>query len=122
MPQTVAWARLFAAARPFCRPMPRAGAWYPVVLNLGQRIVIEVGQRRVAVPANMLELRESLPERFTVVHKTAGEANPAHGTSEDPGRVYAVCPECHGRTRLFGEPPTITCEHCRHQGEVAWWD
>ncbi len=31
MPNAVAWARLFAAARPFVEPMPRAGAWYPVV-------------------------------------------------------------------------------------------
>ncbi len=123
MPQTVAlWARLYAAAKPLLNPMPRAGAWYPVVEELGDRLVLEVGERRVAVPINLLEVREKRPPCFAVVRKALGEPNPVASTPDDVGRVYAVCPECDGRTRLFGEPVTIKCEHCGHRGEVAWWD
>ncbi len=122
MPNAVAWARLFAAARPFVNPMPRAGAWYPVVDEVDGRVVIEVGESRVAVPANLVEVREQRPVRFTVVLKTADQANPLSGTDDDLGRIYAVCPECDGRTRLHGEPVVIACEHCGHRGEVAWWD
>ncbi len=122
MPQTAAWARLFAAAKPALDPMPRAGAWYPVVEELDGQVVIEVSDERVAVPANLIEIREKRPKLFTVVRKAIGDPNPAGGTPADPGRVYAVCPECDGRTKLFGEPPVIACDHCGHRGEVAWWD
>ena len=122
MPQTAAWARLYAAARPLVEPMPRAGAWYPIVEEAEGNVVIEIGETRVAVPANLLEIREKRPAVFTVVRKTLAEPNPVGGTADDLGRVYAVCPECDGRTRLHGEPVAIRCEHCGHHGEVAWWD
>ena len=122
MPDAKAWARLFAAARPLVKPMPRAGAWYPVVEQGEGQVVIEVGERRVAVPANLVELRDKRPTRFTVVQKTPGQANPLKGSDEDLGKTYAVCPECDGRTALHGEPVTMVCEHCGHRGEVAWWE
>jgi len=122
MPETSAWARLYASARPFCRPMPRAGAWYPVVRDIGERVVLEVSSRRVAVPSNLLERRDRRPDRFTVVRRGQSDPNPFAGTADDLGRVYAVCPSCDERTRLAGEPAMLRCRRCGHRGEVAWWE
>lgn len=122
MPQAPAWARLYAAARPFCRPTPRTGAWYPVVRDIGSRLVIQVSQRRVAIARQLLEVRDARPERFSVVRRTAADPNPAKGTSADLGRTYAVCPSCEARIRLFGEAATLTCRQCGHHGDVAWWE
>ncbi len=112
------WARLFPAARPFLRPMPRAGAWYPVVRELGERLVVDVAGRRVAVAGNLLELRDTRPVRFTVVRRPLDAAP----TEDDLGRVYSVCPMCYARAPLFGEPVLWVCGECGHRGELAWWE
>ena len=112
------WARLFPAARPFLRPMPRAGGWYPVVRELGERFVVDVAGRRVAVAGNLLELRDTRPVRFTVVRRPV-DAPP---TDDDLGRVYSVCPRCNARAPLFGEPVLRVCDQCGHRGELAWWE
>lgn len=117
------WARLFPAARPFLRPMPRAGCWYPVVRDLGERLVVQVGDRRVAIANSLLEVRDTRPSRFSVVRRAMDEPpNPASGTPEDLGRVYSACPICHAREALFGEPVVRVCGTCGHSGEVAWWE
>ena len=116
------WARLYATARPFTRPMLRHGAWYPVVDDLDQRVVVVVKERRVAVPRHLLEFRERRPARFTVVYRPRGSAETTYGTPGNLGRVYAVCPECGARLPIIGEPSALTCARCKHRGEVAWWE
>ena len=117
------WARAWATARPFARPMPRRGAWYPVVGETsGDRIVLEISGRRVAIAKRFLEVRETRPKSFTVVVKGQNEPNPARGTQEDLGRTYAVCPQCGVRNALFTRPAMLLCEGCRYHGEVAWWE
>jgi len=62
------WTRVWATAHPFARPMPRAGAWYPVVGETsGERAVLEIRGRRVAVRKTLLEIRSERPKVFTVV-------------------------------------------------------
>jgi hypothetical protein len=116
------WARLYPTARPFTRPMLRHGAWYPVVRDLDQRVVVVVKDRRVAVPRHLLEFRERRPERFTVVYRPKTRAEPSYGTPGDLGRIYAVCPACGARMPVFGEPPSLVCRGCGHRGPVAWWE
>lgn len=115
---TGVWARLFPTARPFLRPMPRAGGWYPVVRELGERLVVEVASRRVAVPASLLEVRDTRPVRFSVVRRPLD----APQTQDGLGRVYSVCPQCCSRAPLFGEPVLRVCDVCGHRGELAWWE
>ncbi|MBI1723317.1 MAG: hypothetical protein HYR48_05355 [Gemmatimonadetes bacterium] len=103
--------------------MMRAGAWYPVVADNGEaRVVLRIGERRVAVPRRLLEFRDSRPIRFTVVNRTPDDPNPARGTPADLGRTYGVCPACGSRLALYGAPPVATCRACGHRGEVAWWE
>ena len=112
------WARVWATAHPFARPVPRAGAWYPVVGEAsGQRAVLEVRGKRVAIPKGLLEIRPQRPEAFTVVVRSreavAGFEN---------GRVYGVCPACTQRLRILENQAMATCANCGHRAEIAWWE
>jgi hypothetical protein len=114
------WARQWAAARLFARPMPRKGAWYPVVGEASaDRLVLMVNDRKVAIPKRLLELREARPDQFTVVVIPRDALHPGR---ENFGTRYLVCPVCAGRAPLFGEPQYLTCKSCGHRGEVAWWE
>jgi len=120
---TLGWARPWALARPFTRPTPRAGAWYPIVGEAGdERVVLEIRGRRVAVQKKLLEIRAERPDRITVVSRGVQEESPAAGKAWDLGRTYGVCPACGARIRLFGDVPNATCGECGHRGEVAWWE
>jgi len=118
------WARIWATARPFARPMPRAGAWYPVVGEAsGERAVLEVRGKRVAIQKALLEIRPDRPKVFTVVvrsRETAANVLAKRGNEIE--RVYAVCPECTQRVRVLTDQPQATCTRCGHHSEIAWWE
>ncbi len=118
------WARPWAAARPFARPAPRAGAWYPVVGETsGERLVLQVRGRRVAIQKKLLEVRSDRPRTFTVVirtRETAQNVRAAGGPRID--MIYAVCPVCTMRMPILKDQPAATCAECGHGGEVAWWE
>lgn len=120
----IGWARVWAAARPFARPMPRAGAWYPVVgEGSGDRVVLRVHDRRVAVQRNLVEIRSDQPKTFSVVSRSRADAaalREAYGSNIE--QVYAVCPMCTARARVLEAQPVVTCAECGHRGEVAWWE
>ena len=118
----IGWARVWPVARPEVEPMPRHGAWYPVMNKGETRVVLDIRGERVALPTEQVEVRDQRPDRFTVVYRVAQQANPAQGTRQDLGRVYAVCPSCTKRVRLIGHPEDAECPTCRHKGVVAWWE
>lgn len=118
------WARLWATAHPFARPMPRAGAWYPVVGEAsGQRAVLEVSGKRVAVRKTLLEFRSERPRVFTVVVRSreADSTLPAN-LGRAVARVYAVCPACARRVPVVEAQVAATCAGCGHEAEIAWWE
>ncbi|HVM64221.1 MAG TPA: hypothetical protein VMU14_05115 [Acidimicrobiales bacterium] len=118
------WARVWATARPFARPMPRAGGWYPVVGEAsGDRAVLEVRGRRVAIQRKLLEIRPKRPDVFTVVVRSRGTVESVLGTrGQEIDRTYAVCPYCAERVRIFENQTQATCPGCGHHGEIAWWE
>ncbi len=120
----VGWARVWAAARPFARPMPRAGAWYPVVGEAsGNRVVLQVRGKRVAVSRHLLEIRDDQPKAFTVVFRSrayAAELRETRGAEVE--RIYAVCPCCAARIRVLEAQTMATCATCGHLDKVAWWE
>jgi len=118
----LAWGRVWPVSRPVADPMPRHGAWYPIRNKGETRVVLDVHGQRVALPIEQVEVRDQRPDRFTVVHRVATQPNPAQGTRQDLGRVYAVCPSCTQRVRLFGQQERTECPACRHKGVVAWWE
>lgn len=116
------WGRVWPVSRPEVDPMPRHGAWYPVINRGDTRVVLDVHGQRVALPVEQVEVRDKRPDRFTVVYRVDTQPNPAKGTRQDLGRVYAVCPVCTQRARIFGRPEESECPSCRHKGVVAWWE
>jgi len=88
----------------------------------GERAVIEIHGRKVAIAKRFLEVRPDRPNSFTAVIRGQDEPNPARGTPADLGQTYAVCPCCGGRNSVSGRAPMLTCTTCRHRGEVAWWE
>jgi len=120
--EPMGWARIWATARPFARPMPRAGAWYPVVGEAsGERTVLEVGGKRVAILRRLLEVRPQRPELFTVVVRPReGAGAPApRGAIQ---RIYAVCPTCSQRVRVSQRQLMAKCAACGHRAQIAWWE
>ena len=118
------WARVWATARPFARPMPRAGAWYPVVGEAsGDRVVLRVRDKRVAIQKNLVEFRNEQPRAFTFVirpRSSAAQQGDAAGKAFE--RVYAVCPDCATRVRVLEGQTKATCPKCGHSDDVAWWE
>ncbi|HYS60538.1 MAG TPA: hypothetical protein VEM27_08100, partial [Gemmatimonadales bacterium] len=118
MEQILGWARLwFAAKRDDEGEAPlRNGAWYPILSSGVNRAVLEVSGQRVAVPQDIVEMREKAPDRFTVVYRPYDAPNPARGTRADAGRRYGVCPKCATRIpfRMGIIPSRATCHKCKH--------
>ena len=117
------WARPWAVARPFARPMPRAGAWYPVVGETsGDRAVLEIRGKKVAIQKRLLEIRPDRPKAFTVVVRSRSTVESVTATGVRMEQIYAVCPACTERVRVHQDQPMATCPECQHRGEVAWWE
>lgn len=118
------WARLWATAHAFARPMPRAGAWYPVVGGAsGDRAVLEIRGKRVAVRKTLLEFRSERPKVFTVVRRVRDADSTLSATlGREMARVYAVCPACAQRMQVVENQMAATCAKCGHQAEIAWWE
>src|SRR5919108_3411154 len=103
MERMLGWARVwFAAKREEDEAQLRNGAWYPVLSSGEHQVVLDVSGQRVAVPAEVVELRDKRPDRFTVVYRAYDDPNPARGTRGDLGRRYGVCPKCASRVLLRG--------------------
>jgi hypothetical protein len=96
---SLGWGRVFAAARLSQAPETRRGAWYPVVSEGRSRVVLEVNGKRVDLAKAAVEVRAKRPDKFTVVYRSANDQAPPVPKGTDPGRVYAVCPDCAKRTR-----------------------
>ncbi len=123
MPRNQGWARAWAISRASSRPPLRQGAWYRIVGDeQPDRLVLNVEGSRAVVRDNVVEVRDQLPSRFTVVYRGCDEANPALGSAADRGRIYGVCPRSGHRVRLAAGATKAVCQHCGHEDEVAWWE
>jgi len=122
--QPLGWARIWVAAkREAGWDKLRQGAWYPVLSTGATRTVLDISGQAVALPKDSLEVRPTLPTRFTVVYRGVEDKNPARGTTSDLGRMYAVCPACASRLKLGPVPPlSVLCRTCGHEDMVAWWE
>ena len=117
------WARKWPTARPFAKPAPRAGAWYPVVGETSNdRAVLEIGGKRVAIARKYLEIRDKRPETFTAVTRTRDSISVLKRRGMEMPRTYAVCPRCMHRVDAFPGQSQAHCRRCGHGGEIAWWE
>jgi len=118
----IGWARPWASAHPFARPMPRTGAWYPVVGEAGnERAVLEIHGKRVAIQKRLLEIRPERPRAFTGVirSRTTVQSVPVLREGQVDS-VYAVCPLCSQRIAVSRNAPVVTCTACGHRDQILW--
>jgi len=116
------WARPWASAHPFARPMPRTGAWYPVVADAGdQRAVLMINGKKVAIRKQLLEIRPERPKVFTgVVRSRTTVAAVEYLRRGERDSVYAVCPMCAERVPAGRNDPVVTCPACNHRDQILW--
>jgi hypothetical protein len=84
----------------------RRGAWYRVVEEPGQAwLVLDVNQVEIRVPKDSIELRTDRPRAWSVVHEP-----------------HLVCPGCHKRHHVTGQPKDVKCYECGNTYTVDWKD
>ena len=113
--------RGWARAKPAGAHIMRLGAWYPIVDERNPSlIVLDIARRNVPVPSDFVEITREAPQQFSVVHRSPEDHNPARGTPDDVGYIYAVCPSSGTRVRLTGEPDHLECPSCGELHRVDW--
>ncbi len=84
----------------------RRGGWYRIVEDSGKPwVVVDVHQVEVRVPRDNLEVRKDRPKSWSVVHEP-----------------HLVCPGCHKRRHVSGQPKDVKCHECGNTFSVDWTD
>src|SRR5436309_15143801 len=84
----------------------RRGGWYRIVEGSGKRwVVVDDHQVEVRAPREILEGRNDRPKSWTVVHEP-----------------QLVCPGCHKRQHVSGQPKEVKCHECDNSFAVDWHD
>jgi hypothetical protein len=84
----------------------RRGAWYRVVEDDNKPwLVVDVHEVEVRVPKDAVEVRRERPKVWSVVHEP-----------------HLVCPTCHGRRHISGQPREVSCPECGTSYAVDWSD
>lgn len=84
----------------------RRGAWYRVVEDEGKSwVVVDVHHVEVRVPRDDIEIRKARPGNWSVVR-----------------HPYLVCPGCHTRRHVAGEPTEYRCPDCGNTYPIDWTD
>ena len=99
----------------------RRGAWYPILDESGDKVVLEVRKKQVRISRIDVDVRDTPPDRWSVVVRT-GVLRPTLGSREGEGvtTTYAVCPHCHERQDFTGNPATLNCTRCKQEAKVDW--
>ena len=84
----------------------RRGAWYRVVEDSGKPwVVLDVHHVEVRVPKDDVDVKRDAPKIWSVVHEP-----------------HLVCPGCHQRQHLSGQPKQVKCSECGNSYAVDWSD
>jgi hypothetical protein len=99
----------------------RRGAWYPILEASDDNVVLEVQQKPVRLSRIDVSIRETPPDRWSIVVRT-GILRPTLGgrAGEDVITTYAVCPHCRERQDFKGKPQALTCTQCAREAKVDW--
>ena len=107
------WARV----RPDSPCQLRRGAWYRILRQTPQEVVLDVHARPVGVSRSLVQMRPGHPGVWSVVARPPR----AGALLSSWGPRYAVCPNCHDRSRL-GTGATMRCGKCSGVFEIGWED
>jgi len=113
-----ATAKGWATGAPGAEDILRRGAWYPVIEDAGDELVIEVDAHPRRVARGKLIVRAERPEQWSIVVRT-GVMRPTLAGQKIANK-YAVCPDCTARQEFEGRPDTLMCARCRRAAKVDW--
>ncbi len=100
----------------------RRGARYPIVDETDDgKVVLEVRKKPVRVSRIDVAVRDTPPDRWTIVVRT-GLLRPTLGgrEGEEVTTTYAVCPHCQERQDFTGKPDQLKCLRCAKESKVDW--
>jgi hypothetical protein len=84
----------------------RRGAWYRVVEDDGKPwLVVDVHHTEIRIPRENLEIKPQPPTAWSVVR-----------------HPYLVCPGCHTRRYVAGQPNEVQCPECGNTYPIDWKD
>lgn len=112
MPEAPRWARVKGDVN--CRV--RRGAWYQVSHLTAEVALLEVGDRSVSVPRDLLKIVFVRPRSWSVVPRPYDAVE----VPRNWGSRYGVCPNCKHRMPLDYDQAVARCERCSIAGPVAW--
>ena len=96
----------------------RRGAWYPIIEDSADHVVVEVDQQPVRVSRTDVRVRNERPDQWSIVVRT-GVLRPTLAGSKVI-TTYAVCPDCAARQEFDGHPDRLICARCRRAAAVNW--
>ncbi len=100
----------------------RRGAWYPVVNDTGDEVVVlDIGKKNVPVSRSMVVLADGKPDEWCVVQWEESHRGMERASDERFGLTYVVCPGCRGRAHA--EPPNVArmiCSDCGGDFAIDW--
>lgn len=108
----------WAAGAPGTGDILRRGAWYPIIEDAGDEVVIEVDAHPRRIPREKLIVRADPPDQWSIVVRT-GVMRPTLSGAK-VANTYAVCPDCTARQEFDGRPDTLICARCRRASKVDW--
>jgi hypothetical protein len=97
----------------------RRGAWYPILEETREHVVVEVRRRPVYLSREDVAIRAIAPDHWSVVVRT-GMLRPTLGGGGAVTTRYVVCPRCHHRQDFDGAPAELRCDRCGEQSPVDW--
>jgi hypothetical protein len=86
----------------------RRGAWYEVMRQTQDAVILEVDNRSLSIPRTAVEIVAVRPEHWSVVPRP-------YDAVDIPiswGSQYGVCPRCRGRAQLQPRATELRCPHC----------
>jgi hypothetical protein len=112
MPDAPQWARVKGDSN--CSI--RRGAWYQVLRLTPDAAILEVGQRSLSVPRDLLQIAIRRPDSWAVVQRP-------YDAIDLPiawGSRYGVCPRCQHRMPLQHGQKQLRCGRCEEVQEIDW--
>lgn len=98
----------------------RRGAWYPIVEETAEHVVLDVHEKRIRMSRADLQVRLTPPDNWSIVVRT-GVMRPTLGGNAQPvTQTYAVCPSCNERQEFTGKPTQLRCTRCSKDASVDW--
>ncbi len=94
----------------------RRGAWYQVLRLTPDAAILEVGQRSLNIPRELVQIAVTRPRRWSVVPRPYDAVDLPLAW----GSRYAVCPTCRARMPLSREQVELSCGRCGETRAVDW--